>query len=610
MNKNEKILKYLEDKFKKISGLDVDISNFPLSNNFNSQVETDKNKSKQFSEVFTPLWLVDEMIQQVNFKDYNSKTLDLCAGFGQFSIRLMRYYFNTFEGFSLSKFIKNNHYFAELQLSSCYKLISIFDVNLNLFIGDAGKLNRLPKTAKGIWLYLEVVDSWVCLTKTITNILCPNGVKKSRISEEQFVSKVESLIQYLNEEYNLMAIKLEQMMRDKKSRLVLFSELNAATADTSHQIVDTPEVIVRDMVDRVDALEHKTILVLYNCEIVEYLIHGKKLDPKNITYAADFGSDLEAKFVKEVYGVDYTLFDKDLVFFRMQFKGKKFDIAFSNPPYNDNVHLKILNNLIGNAQDSSIAKEYVVVHPANWLIDLKGKESLFLNFKNLISKKLKSVKIFNGNAVFDIGLFYPCVITHIDFSHIGDINIDYFGSKYTTNNIDNITKYGKEWDTFVSKFYFKILSYIKENSSVWYHNKKQLTHGKEYCQLAGIIGNHSKNKSQITKDDFYTLILKNSENNKGIRKALSNNDSMPVFEFNSIFERDNFISYMKTDFARFCLSLFKISQNVHRGEMDIIPWIDFNQSWDDEKLFNHFDVNKETQDYIRNFLPDYYGIRK
>jgi hypothetical protein len=324
---------------------------------------------------------------------------------------------------------------------------------------------------------------------------------------------------------------------------------------------------------------------------------------------ADYGSRLEAEYVKAMYGVETILFNKDMALLRAQLGVKRFDVAFSNPPYNDNVHLKILSSLIGSGNGSSIAKEYVVVHPANWLIDLKGKENLFINFKNLISNKLNSVKIFNGNIVFGIGLFYPCVITHVDNDHSGNIGVDYFGDKYTVDSIYRITKYGKDWDTYVSSFYGKVKSFIKDNSSVWDHNKKVLTSDKEYCQLAGIRGNVSKDPQKVCGDDFYTLVMQNSETNKGVRKV-SEKDKMPVFEFNSVLERDNFISYLKTDFARFCLAFYKVNQHTDRGEMEIIPWIDFTQEWDDEKLFNHFDINKETQDYIRKFLPDYYGIRK
>jgi hypothetical protein len=67
---------------------------------------------------------------------------------------------------------------------------------------------------------------------------------------------------------------------------------------------------------------------------------------------------------------------------------------------------------------------------------------------------------------------------------------------------------------------------------------------------------------------------------------------------------------LKTDFSRFCLAIYKTNSQLARGELALIPWLDFTASWDDEKLFEKFDVSQELQDYIRDFLPDYYGIRK
>jgi len=83
------------------------------------------------------------------------------------------------------------------------------------------------------------------------------------------------------------------------------------------------------------------------------------------------------------------------------------------------------------------------------------------------------------------------------------------------------------------------------------------------------------------------------------------------FEFNNKNEVLNFIEYLKSDFARFCLSIYKNNGHMRSGGVcRLIPWLDFSQSWDDEKLFKHFEIDQETQNYIRKFLPDYYGIRK
>ena len=99
--------------------------------------------------------------------------------------------------------------------------------------------------------------------------------------------------------------------------------------------------------------------------------------------------------------------------------------------------------------------------------------------------------------------------------------------------------------------------------------------------------------------------LRRLNENKGIRK-----EDMPTFEFDTKQERDNFISYCKTDFVRFCLVLYKNNQHVDSKELTLVPWLDFTQQWNDEKLYNLFNVNKETINYIEEFLPDYHNIRK
>ena len=414
---------------------------------------------------------------------------------------------------------------------------------------------------------------------------------------------MESLIKCLNEVYVSMKSNLEKAIKNKTSRLKIISRLNKVFSEESCQSNDTPEKIVMNLVNCIDDLEFKSILVLFNCEIVEYLVNERNVDPKNITYMTDMTEPevaCKASFVKSTYGIECIIFEKNVLFNKQKFSNKKFDVVFSNPPYNNNAHIKIFNKLI----KESIATEYVIVHPANWLIDLKGKENLFVDFKQTISKKLKSVTMFNGNIVFDIGLHYPCVITHIDCNHCGIINVDYFGNKYTVNDINDISKYGKEWRAIVKPFFDTIKSNMP-NGNVWNYKSENTTFNKVYCQIAGIRGHvNNRNKESFFLDDFYTLILKDLDSNKGIRKS-----DMPTFEFNSIIERDNFIDYLKTDFVRFCLSLFKINANLARGEMEIIPWLDFTEKWDDEKLFKYFNINNETQEYIREFLPDYYKIR-
>lgn len=621
----EKFLLEAEKRFKKAAKLTQDISNYPLSKDIDN-IETDKAKSKQFSEVFTPLWLVDEMIGQAKFKGADTSTLDLCAGYGQFSVRLMRYFYEKYPSWDTEKF-KSNHAFSELQLSSCYKLLITFGNKITLFIGDSTHLNKLPPTARGVWCYIENYGYWVCLTKTISRILSPNGIKKKACSEAEFVSSIETLVKNLNKAYSIASdivakqptkqptTTLEQLMSCSNTRAELLKEINSLTKDDKGQMVVRliPSDLVSDMLDRVDDLEKKSILVLYNCEIVDQLITKKKLDPSKITFADDLKGALKSDMMKKLYGVE-TINFSDIAALHSSFKGRKFDVCFSNPPYNRGLDLKILLALIDKGTvETSVAKEFVWVHPSTWLLDRKGKNILYGKVKTAINNKLKDVKFFNGYSVFGCEGLDICSVNHIDINYNSNkTNIILFEETFTVDNLEDITKFGKAWSSIVKPFVVRISKAIRVGGHIWSHNVRFIDSEKEHCQLAAIIGHTSKDGSTKVKDDFYTLTMKNISDNKGIRQPNLNRpgNPTPTFEFTTANERDNFLLYLNTDFARFCLAILKNGKNAAVGEMELIPWLDFTQPWDDEKLFQHFDINKETQDYIREFLPDYYGIRK
>jgi len=177
MNKQQAstVIPFIESRFLQVAQLEGDIALFPLTKENHLQVTTDKDKSNKFGEVFTPLWLVDEMITRksdYDWKNPNLTTLDLCAGYGQFTIRMLRKKFSVLgDDFDVYKFLKSypdeirkkpaTHSFSELQLSSAYKLLFIFGTRINLFIGDSTMLNILPDYTKGIWFYCNKSKDWI-----------------------------------------------------------------------------------------------------------------------------------------------------------------------------------------------------------------------------------------------------------------------------------------------------------------------------------------------------------------------------------------------------------------------------------------------------------------
>lgn len=359
------------------------------------------------------------------------------------------------------------------------------------------------------------------------------------------------------------------------------------------------------------SLDDKKILVLFNIEFLQVLVEERKINPENIYYIAD--NDLEYLSAIKIFKVQsYKLSDFTVPALKNLIVGldMKFDLVFSNPPYNSNIDIKILNEIV------DIADEVIAVHPSTWALDIKGKTKLFTNFVSKIDGKVESLEFFNGNPIFNIGLFVPCMITHINSKHNNECQITLFDDKFTVKNLSKVTKFGSKWGTLILPFISVLQKHIEKHGEVWSKrinsDARDIDDSKFYCQLAAIRGHvnlTSKNK-HIVQDDFYTVLMKDAEQNKGVRNLNVRKDGFIVFEFNTESEQINFINYLKTDFARFCLSIVKNTQNIHYGEMELIPWLDFTEEWDDDKLFKKFDVSQELQDYIREFLPDYYSIRK
>ena len=78
----------------------------------------------------------------------------------------------------------------------------------------------------------------------------------------------------------------------------------------------------------------------------------------------------------------------------------KFDVVFSNPPYNSNIDIKILNEII------DVADEFVIVHPSTWVLDLKDKSKLYQDFKTKLNKNINKFDlVFIDGEHTDYGCF-------------------------------------------------------------------------------------------------------------------------------------------------------------------------------------------------------------
>ena len=267
---------------------------------------------------------------------------------------------------------------------------------------------------------------------------------------------------------------------------------------------------------------------------------------------------------------------------------EKFDIVIGNPPYNDMIDMDFLQ------KSYDISDSVLFVHPSLWLLDEKNKQQKFITTKNKISKHLESVVLFNGNGVFNINLFIPCAITYVNKNYNGKIKVDNKVDDvyYEFDNIFDINKYSSDVYTSIKN---KVKP-IADTDNIW---KYKNTNGNYYINVAQHRGNHTKKGKKLYKDDFYTIVTKDDIPTTEHTKHL-------WFGFKNENEATNFLQYLKTNFVRFCLSIYKNNSQVCRGELEIVPYLDFTQEWTDEKLYKEFNLTQEEINFINTHIPKYY----
>jgi hypothetical protein len=271
---------------------------------------------------------------------------------------------------------------------------------------------------------------------------------------------------------------------------------------------------------------------------------------------------------------------------------KLFSHSIGNPPFNQMIDMKFVR------LSYEIADVTCIVHPSTWLLDEKGKQKSFNETRELVKDHLESIELFNGNKIFNIALFVPCVITYINknkkykgikcLDKINDVALVY-------DNIYQINKYSSKNE------YISIIEKVKVKSNISsLLDKKNKLNGDFFINTAQIRGNVNKKSNHIMmQDDFYTFITKDT-------KVTNEKNKHMFFSFYTENEANNFLKYLKSDFARFCLSIYKSNSQLDRGELGIIPWLDFTQEWIDEKLYKHFDLTEEEIKFIEKNIPKYY----
>lgn len=77
---------------------------------------------------------------------------------------------------------------------------------------------------------------------------------------------------------------------------------------------------------------------------------------------------------------------------------------------------------------------------------------------------------------------------------------------------------------------------------------------------------------------------------------------MVLGAFDTKEEVENYESYIRTKFARFLTRLTYSSMNISKNNFMLVPLQDFNEPWDDEKLYKKYNLTQEEIDYIESTI--------
>ena len=317
-----------------------------------------------------------------------------------------------------------------------------------------------------------------------------------------------------------------------------------------------------------------------------------------------------------------------------------FDVIIGNPPYQMND---------GGGRDSSAAPLYhlfvqqalklrphflAMIIPARWYSGGKGLDSFRESMIN--DKSMKILHDFPETKDCFPGLNIRGGVCYFlwDISHNGKCQI----YNHIKDSIEYSERYLKEGMVDV---------FIRYNTAVEILRKVEIKHEKTYGEIVssrkpfGLDSNYSDfslkkdNKHHIKLyrfgDDGYVsadCILKNrhlvDKYKVIVSKASPGGDEYPhmiisqpilaepksvctetylvISEISSRKEGENIISYMKTRFFRFMMSLVKNTQNISKGSYVFVPIQDFSHPWTDEMLYRKYNLTGEEIGFIESMI--------
>lgn len=292
----------------------------------------------------------------------------------------------------------------------------------------------------------------------------------------------------------------------------------------------------------------------------------------------------------------------------------KFNVIVGNPPYLKTLHLQFLNKSFDLLEKDG---KLVFVHPSSWLILLREGQTKqkYDSLKEKLKNSISEITLFKSDKYFSgIAPYVPLEIISIDKNKktpgihflYPEKNID--KEIFSLNDINLIGEYA------IIK---SIEQKIKNNSDLFLKDFINKSNKKYYVNLSSLVGNGSitltffDGKERTFKNMFN---LVNSTSNKITQEPLFAKSQSKLKEignpknyvsFDSNEEAQNFLDFItKSLLSKYLVISYNIDQHID-STYYIIPWLNWKEKWDDEKINSFFKFDDKEKKLIYDTVENF-----
>ncbi len=270
-----------------------------------------------------------------------------------------------------------------------------------------------------------------------------------------------------------------------------------------------------------------------------------------------------------------------------------FHTTIGNPPFKGYMHLEFMLKAL------ETSKNVGLIHPSGWLT--RDEWQIERDVKRALKNRVFKLTIFNGTPVFKCQFQAPLVTTKAKERHDGLIEVHYktSGNTYYIKSLDDFPS-GYWEPTDINYELRDVIAAEAQKSNLL--SLRTSNYNAVPLALPTICGHPVvNNPKKLFSDDFFTYFYHNSnifttQNNEGKFYSLASEE-----------ERDNLISYLKTKYARFALSINKSGNrnNVSRYIKNV-PLPPLDQKWTDDSIMEYYRLTPDQKDAITTSIPNYY----